>query len=503
MKIIRNGSFTWSNEHRTFSVQVKDLYDLANETTGTALEIYNDTTKGIQQIIREAIQSNTPLRALGGSWSFTPIAATKGIILNTKPLNIRFPVSQGSVSPLYKGNHKYLCMAQCGNRIWELNKYLNERGFSLSSSGASNGQTIAGAIATGTHGAGLDFGALQENVVALHLITGPDTQIWLERASYPVMADTFADRLGADLLRDDEVFNAALVSMGAMGFVHGVMIETVDDFLLESYQRRVLYDDALIRQFTELDFSNPKLPYPGERPFHMQMMVNPYDMKKGVYATTMYKRPYRGDYTPPKANGAGIGPGDDAPCFVGKLAGIVPGAVPLMVTKVLSESLHIHEKQFGRLGEIFSNTTLRGKIASAAIGLPLSAVPQVVQVLMEVNQASGPFVGLFAFRFVKSSRATMAFTRFGPVTCVMELDAVLSRETQRFYDAVWDRLDQLNIPFSFHWGKMSSITPERLRRMYGDSLDKFLIARSRIMDPATAGIFSNDIMKSWGIDAIS
>jgi hypothetical protein len=503
MKIVKNGSFTWSNEHGTFSQPIKDLYDLANETTGTALDIYNDTTKGIQQIIREAIDSNTPLRALGGSWSFTPIAATKGIILNTKPLNIRFPVSQGSVSPLYRGNHKYLCLAQCGNRIWELNKHLHERGLSLSSSGASNGQTIAGAIATGTHGAALDFGALQENVVALHLITGPDTQLWLERSSYPVMGDSFADRLGADLLRDDEVFDAAVVSMGAMGFVHGVMIEAVDDYLLESYQRRVPYDEAMIRQVTELDFSNPRLPCPGERPFHMQMMINPYDLKNGVYASTMYKRPYRDAYTPPGPNGAGIGPGDDAACFVGKLAGNIPGMVPMMVTKVLGQSLNIHEKQFGRLGEIFNNTVLRGKIASAAIGLPLTAVTQVVQVLMEVNEAAGPFVGLFAFRFVKSSPATLGFTRFAPVTCVMELDAILSPETQRFYDAVWDRLDQLQIPFTFHWGKMSTINPERLRRMYGSSLDKFLLVRSRIIAPAVAGIFSNDIMKSWGIDALS
>jgi len=503
MKIIKNGSFSWSNEHTTFSQPIKDLYDLANETTGNALDIYNDTTKGIQQIIKDAIQSKTPLRALGGSWSFTPIAATSGIILNTKPLNIRFPISQTSVSPAYRGNHKYLCLAQCGNRIWELNKYLNERGQSLSSSGASNGQTIAGAIATGTHGAALDFGALQENVVALHLITGPDSQIWLERSSYPVMGDNFPDRLGADLLRDDEVFNAALVNVGAMGFVHGVMIEAVDDFLLESYQRRLPYNDTLIRQMTELDFGNPGLPYPGVRPFHMQVLINPYDMKNGVFSTTMYKHPYRSDYTPPAANAAGIGPGDDAPCFIGKLAGMIPGVVPLMVNKVLTASLNIHEKQFGRLGEIFNNTTLRGKLASAAIGLPLSSVEKVIHILMEVNESKGPFAGLFAFRFVKASPATMAFTRFAPVTCVLELDGVLSPETRRFYDAVWDRLDQENIPFTFHWGKMSTLTPERLRRMYGNSLDKFLIARSQLVDPAMTGIFSNDIMKSWGIDTIA
>jgi hypothetical protein len=503
MKIIKNGSFSWSNEHTTFSQRIKDLYDLVNETTGTALEIYNDTTKGIQQIIKDAIQTNTPLRALGGSWSFTPIAATDGIILNTKPLNIRIPVSQGGVAPGFTGNHKHLCFAQCGNRIWELNKYLNDRGLSLSSCGASNGQTIAGAIATGTHGAALDFGALQENVVALHLITGPDSQIWLERSSYPVMADTFADRLGADLLRDDEMFNAALVNMGAMGFVHGVMIEAVDDFLLESYQRRIPYDAALLRQITELDFGNPQLPLPGVRPFHMQVLMNPYDMENGVYTTLMYKRPYHSNYTPPAANGAGIGPGDDAPCFIGKLTGVIPGAVPLMVTKLLAGSLHLHEKQFGRLGEIFNNTTLRGKVASAAIGLPLTAVVPVVNALMEANEAAGPFAGLFAFRFVKSSPATMAFTRFAPVTCVLELDGILSTGTQRFYDAVWHKLDELNVPYTFHWGKMCHITPQRLRRMYGDSLDKFLIARSRIIDPAMTSIFSNDVMKQWGIDTLS
>ena len=97
----------------------------------------------------------------------------------------------------------------------------------------------------------------------------------------------------------------------------------------------------------------------------------------------------------------------------------------------------------------------------------------------------------------------MAFTRFAPVTCVLELDGVLSPETSRFYDAVWNKLEQLNIPYTFHWGKMSTIAPDRLRRMYGNSLDKFLLARSRIIEPAVAGIFSNEVMKQWGIDPVS
>ncbi|PSL49889.1 FAD/FMN-containing dehydrogenase [Chitinophaga niastensis] len=502
MKIIKHGGFSWSNLHNTFTQQVTDLYDLANEVAGTVLQNYNDTTSGIQQIIKDAIQNGTSLRTLGGSWSFSPIAATNGILLNTKPLNIRFTITSNSIDAAYNGDPKKLCLAQCGNGIWELNDFLHQRGLSLSACGASNGQTIAGALATGTHGAAIGFGAVQEGVVGLHIITGADKHIWLERASYPVVSNTLTDKLGAVLVRDDDAFNAAVVSFGAFGFVHGVMIEAEDDYLLECYLRRVPYDDALIHQLTTLDFVYPHLPYPGVMPFHFQSLINPYDLANGAYMTTMYKRPYRNDYTRPKPNGAGIGPGDDAPCFIGTLAGAIPAAVPLLVNKVLASSLTPYEQQFGRLGEIFNNTTLRGKVASAAVGLPVTAVGQVIDALLQVNTQAGPFIGLFAFRFVKASKATMAFTRFAPVTCVLELDGVLSPETVGFYEAVWNKLDQLNIPFTFHWGKMNVLTPDRIHSMYGTSLDQFLAARARIVDPAMIRTFSNDAMQQWGIDQV-
>lgn len=506
MKIVKNGPFSWSNEHDTFTQPVKDLYDLANEhlsrTFGTTLDIYNDTTKGIQQIIKKAIQSDTPLRALGGSWSFSPIAASSGILLNTKPLNIRFSITESSTAAAYTGEASRLCLAQCGNRVWELNQYLRDRDLSLSACGASNGQTIAGAIATGTHGGAIDFGAIQEAVVGLHIITGPDSHIWLERASYPVVASSFASKLGATLMRDDDAFNAALVGIGSFGFVHGVMIEAEDDYLLECYMRRIPYDDALIQLLTSMDFAHPGLPFPGERPFHFQVMLNPYDMEHGAYMTTMYKRPMR-NYDPPVAEGGKAGPGDDAPCFIGKITGAVPSLVPVLVNKILANSLELFEAKYGRLGEIFSNTTLQGKVSSAAVGIPISAVGKVMTAMLEINETHGPFAGLFAFRFVKASSATLAFTRFAPITCVLELDGVLSPATQRFYEAAWNKLEQLNIPFTFHWGKMSILTPERLQRMYGDSLNKFLTARNSIIDPAMVRIFGNDIMRQWGIDPAS
>ncbi len=501
MKIFKHGLKTWQNLHGNISQSIADFYDLANETGGTPLQNYIDTTKGIQGLIRQSIDSGIPIRALGGNWSLSPVAATPGIMLNTKNLNSRFPIAKESVSPFYAGDHKKLVLAQCGTGIWELHTYLAQQGLSLSAVGASNGQTIAGATATGTHGAALNFGAIHDAVVGLHLITGPDKHIWLERASYPVVADSLAAKLGAPIVRDDEAFNAAVCGVGAFGFVHGLMVEAEDRFLLEAHLRRVPYDAAFIKQVTTLDFSHPKLPHPGERPFHFGCMINPYDMGNGVYMTTMYKRPYKAGYTPPKPNGAGIGPGDDAPCFIGKLSNVLPALVPALVTKVAGASLSPYDNVTGTLAEIFNNTTLSGKVASAAIGLPVSETGKVMELLLQVNKSAGPFTGLFAFRFVKKSRALMAFTRFDP-TCVLELDGVQSPQTDIFYEAMWTALEKAGIPFTFHWGKMNALNPARLQRMYGANLQRFTAARARLVDGATLTAFSNQALKAWGIDKV-
>ncbi len=105
--------------------------------------------------------------------------------------------------------------------------------------GASNGQTIVGAFSTGTHGSAIDAGSTPDFVVGLHIVTGPHTHIWLERATHPVVADAFVEKLNTNLVRNDDLFNAALVSFGSFGFIHGVMIETEEIYLLECYRQRI------------------------------------------------------------------------------------------------------------------------------------------------------------------------------------------------------------------------------------------------------------------------
>lgn len=496
MKVVKHGPQVWENLHFTVKQQITDLYDLVNETTGTPLQNYMDTTRGIQDIMDDCIRRKLSLRALGGSWSFTPIAATDGIILNTRPLNMVFNVKSDSVHQDYQGKAEDLSFAQCGNAIWELNKYLNPRGRSLKTCGASNGQTVVGAMSTGTHGSAIDFGAIQDYVVGLHIITSPNSDVYLERKSYPVVSKNFIDKLNTSLIQDDELFNAALVSMGGMGFIHGVMIETEPLFLLECSMRKVPFDKKLFDLMTKLDFKHPQLPYPDKRPFQFQVMINPYDLKNGVMVTTMYKQPYHTDYTPPEIKDDVLGPGDDAPCFIGKLTGVIKKVTPLIVNNLLAASLKPYEKKVGTLAEIFSNFNIRGKVASAAIGVAKENCIDALKVLLELNEQH-KFVGLFACRFVKKSKALLAFTKYEH-TCIIELDGVLSKESLKFYDLFCDALEKSNIDFTYHWGKLNPLNSDRVKRMYGDNYLRFLFVRNKLLQEPMLQVFNNGIFKDWG-----
>ncbi|SEW43855.1 FAD binding domain-containing protein [Chitinophaga sp. YR573] len=508
MKIIKTRRNTWTNRHDTFTENIKDLYELGNEADLDALNSYNDATRSFLNMIGEAIATQTPLRSLGGGWSWTKIATVhSGVMLDTKPLNTRFTISKASVSDAYTGDPGHLLFAQSGMSVQEIDEFLQERGQSLKTTGASNGQTIAGAISTGVHGSAFDFGAMPEFVVGLHIVVGPTRHVYLERASAPVVSDAFIQNIRAEHILDDDLFNAALVSFGSFGIIHGVMIETEDLFLLETYMQQMPYDDSLKGIMETLDFSNAKLPCGNERPYHFSVLINPYDMGKGVYVTSMYKRAYTKDYKPPVDNAAGIGPGDDAPTFIGLLTDSIPALVPLLVNKVLGASLAVSKldaqnkpiRELGTVGEIFKNTTLRGRLLSAAVGFPINKANQVIDLMLKANKEIGPFAGLFSFRFVKQSTATLGFTKFAH-TCVMELDATYSSGIYNFYSQIWKTLEDNNIPFTFHWGKVNELSPARISNMYGGAATSWKAARNKLLDANSIKVFTNPILQQWGLD---
>ncbi|HMG15539.1 MAG TPA: FAD-binding protein [Saprospiraceae bacterium] len=505
---------TFPNRHKTLTFNIDNLYQLANKNSTDILSDYNETTKEVQDILKECIESNKKLRVLGGNWSWSDIIKTNGILLDTKSLNISFTLTKSNLSEkcIYKPEDLHFC--QCGVSIKELNDLLKGMRRSLKTSGASNGQTIAGAMSTGTHGAAIDVGAIPDYVVGIHIIVSPTRQIWLERESFPVASESFLKNIGAELVRNDDLFYAAVVSFGSFGFIHGIMVETVPLFLYEAYRFRLNPKNENLYQLMEsLDFNKVTpdlLDGKKERPYHFQTLINQYDKKNGAYINIMYKRAFESNphYEPP-VNKSGLAPGDDAPAFIGALSDAIPLIIPLFVNKIIKTSYESFEKLYGSKvvwgthGEIFSNTELHGKVLSSAMGIPLSEVNNVRKLFLKLNDINGPFCGVIAFRYVKGTKATLGFTKF-ETTCVVELDCVYSEKAEDFYKMFWDEMFANNIPFTFHWGKLFNLNKVQIRTMYGDNnVDAWIKARNELMkEEASMKLFTNDLMSKLGLDTI-
>jgi hypothetical protein len=495
---------TWENKHRNVSATVERLYDAWNRWSDRQRPAQREWMAGLAalcQIVRDAETLGKRVRCLGGAWSLSPAAVTDEFMVNTKPLNyLDIGIRPQHLEAAFPGVPEQLVFAQCGVSVLELNQELEARGLSLSTSGASNGQTIGGAIATGTHGSAHAIGAMQDAIVGLHLVAEGGRHYWLERASQPVVAQSFCDLLGTERLRDDTLFNAAVVSFGSFGLLHAVLLQCEPIYTLELHIQR--YDYAEVQPvLSTLEVARLRLPGGATLPFHFEVVLHPYRTQpgaRGAYVRVLYKRPYQPVPSPPGPT-VFSSPGDDLLGLIGTLSDTVPQLIPAALDTVLQQQLPpTVTPVLGSHGQIFGSTTITGRAMSTEIGVALPDAGRAVEAILAVA-AAFPFAGTVALRYVKASPALLALTHFAPITCTIELPAVESARTQQAFERIWAELDQRGIIYTLHWGQCLRPEPAFIRRAFGPRVDDWLAARRHFLGEVGRRTFANDLLMACGL----
>ncbi len=513
-KIIITDNYAWVNEHNNVLKQILHRYQVFNNP-GTG---WKDGLAGVQEMLRGVRSRAERVRSYGGKWSLSDVAVCNDSMHDTKPLTFWGGVGQNSiVGTAWYSDAKplkdRLFYFQSGSQITQINTVLESRGCCLPTTGASNGQTIAGAVSTGTHGSALNIGAMQDYVRAIHIVTSEQEHVIIQPASKPIINTNFSDVFGAKLLTDDELFYSAVVSFGSFGVIIGVIVETVSLFMLETYTQRVDYTKAAavypyLARFDHSSTTNLTaflqqcgLPAQAD-PHHLDIIANPYATTQNAFLRVMYKRPYDKSKLSPEPGVSGTRVGNDILSIIGAIADTAGGLVPTIVSQLFGQAAEVQSGYTQTPRNIFGDSTIykpKHGGASTELGVPISRAQEAVSIVM-TTAAQANFAGLLGIRFVQNSPATLAFTRFAPLTCTIELPGLNSVGTQNFYKQVYSNLDSAGIPFTLHWGQEGDYSPARLAAMYGDAADTWIRARNRLLaDPAQRYMFTNDFLKRLGI----
>jgi hypothetical protein len=179
------------------------------------------------------------VRAVGSSWSFSAIAEAPsaiGFTVETHGLNkvIDYVIGPGVLTSSAP-DESLLVHVESGIVINDLMIILDRKNKAPFTLGGSSGQTIVGAISASVQGADIDRGPLTNAVRAIHLVGAGGMQYWIEPDRWRITnRPPLAAKLGPNvqIFYDDDMFDAALVSVGALGIIYSVVFEVTDQYSL-------------------------------------------------------------------------------------------------------------------------------------------------------------------------------------------------------------------------------------------------------------------------------
>ncbi|MEU1957635.1 D-arabinono-1,4-lactone oxidase [Nocardia sp. NPDC019304] len=168
-------------------------------------------------LLADAEADDRTVRVAGSGHSFTDTVLTDGTLLSLAKLNRVLDVDRAAG----------LVRVEAGITLNAASTALHEHGLAFPNLGDIDVQTVAGAIATATHGTGATLQNLSAAVHSVELMQADGTLVELNERT------------------DPDGWRAARVGIGALGVVTAVTLRMAPSFVLEGIERPVPVEDVL------------------------------------------------------------------------------------------------------------------------------------------------------------------------------------------------------------------------------------------------------------------
>jgi len=211
---------------------------------------------GLVTAVMQAASEGRSLRALGSNWSLSSAGVAQDVIdtsLLSRHVSAPFPnrgqplpderlrASSDLLERTCAGDARlqgrYFVHVEAGIKIRHLLEDLARCGLALPTMGDGAGQSLIGAISTGTHGGDLKVPPLVEWIRAVHLVSATGRELWVTASD---SAWGFAPQVmqlpgwcpDTRFIADDDTFAAVRLGAGRMGAIYSVVLEVVEQYTL-------------------------------------------------------------------------------------------------------------------------------------------------------------------------------------------------------------------------------------------------------------------------------
>jgi L-gulono-1,4-lactone dehydrogenase len=401
-----------------------------------------ESREDVVAAVGRATDAGRAVRVAGAGHSFTELVPTDGTLLLLDRMDRVLDVDRDSG----------LVRVQAGITIHELSARLAGHGLALENLGDIDVQSIAGALATATHGTGIRLRNIPSQAVEVELVTGEGEVV----------------RCSAD--EDPDAWRAARVSLGALGVLTAVTLRCVPAFTLRGVDRPAPLEETL-EALDELVDGNE----------HFEFFTFPHS------PLALTRTNNREDALPAPPGRAREWAEDillgnhvfGVLCRIGRR---FPGQIPRLnrlVSRVAGS-----QTRLDRSDRVFASPRLV-RFTEMEYALPRERAAAAVRGVRELIDARGFDVNFpIELRFVAGDDALLS-PAHGRDTAYVAVHTFEGMAFEPYFRAVEELMDGLG--GRPHWGKRHFQTAATLRDRYPE-WDRFAAVRARL-DPA--GRFAN------------
>ena len=456
--------------------------------------------------VKEGISEGLHVRAVGSGHSFSNVCPTDGILLDPHRMKAILPVDASLLFDPSMASS--LFCAESGITIKALNKALDKAQKALVNMGAYDGQTLAGAISTGTHGTGISLGPIASSVRSLVLVSENKTIYQIEPTKGITDPTKFAKaRPDIVLKQDDDWFNSNVVAMGCMGLIYSYTLEVMDAYYLQ--ESRILDTWEGLTSRSGKDSLTAWLADPNVR--HFEVDINPYAVA-GVHSCVKIIR--KEDKGPAKGS-RGIAnwvSGILASCPVADWLVVhflnwFPTLCPRIINsalKTLADNDYVDKSyvvmNIGAVDNVKAMALELSFDATGAATDPSKLVSKINNLLSTFHNAATNqkwyLAGPVALRFVAESDAYLA-PQAGRTTCMAELDLLVGiKNGENLLKEVKSAVCLKGSGVRVHWGlDIDTVTGDEVHDMF-PQYDRWLSVYRQLN---TSGMFNSVFTDRLGI----